>query len=160
MENQKVYYGVVQSCHGHDHVWLFTDEQIQKEFTKYNLGVDHLPQGEETTDVEIFWPYGGSNVSSTKIVRRIGEEAALSFLTQECWGPDSDDPMLVDLAEYLWTIEEDGCAKELLESYGHKCTDFTQHDSRVDNICLRHGLKLKDFYSDKYGNTRYSEWAS
>lgn len=162
MEDRKIYYGAVQAHHGHDYVFLFTEEQMEEEFRDMG-GLGALPKagapdGRDCDYRDIFWPMGGSNVSATFIKALEGAEAARDFLTQDAFLPDLEDPMLIDTAEYAWSIDTgSGCAKEVLDAYGLKAEDYGQSDPRADEICSRYGITRDDLYGDRLRDVRLSE---
>lgn len=153
------YYGAIQGRYGHDYVFLYTEEQIKREFEEY--GIDKycdLPEENKDVCEDIHWPMGGSNSSATSIYCLNGDEEAKEFLTQNCWGPDLEDPMAVDIAEYGWSIDTDeGCAQELLDRFGLKAKDYEQCDERAAEICSVLGVGFKDLYRNDIRELRYSD---
>lgn len=117
------YYGVSQSCHGHEYRWIF-DEQ-----TLINNGVD-FSTFEDGEYVDILYPIGGSNSSATCFQKLADDEEIESFLKGEADGPDVSDPMLVDIAEYLLTVDTDydSCTQEFLDKFNLKKEDLSQYD--------------------------------
>lgn len=159
--DEEIYYGVVQSNHGHDYVHIYTYSQIREEFDRYGLDKNLLPlpgEEESTACLDVLWPIGGSNSSASFIAVLNGEKEAAEFITQEALGPDYEDPELIDLAEYIWTLDTDeGCMQEFLDRYGIDPEQYSQHDPRVDDICRDYGIQKADFYSDEIRDIRYSE---
>ena len=155
-----IYIGAIQASHGHDYLFLFTMEEVKKKFEENEIELDYIPKSENENGAcyDILWPMGGSNSSATTLYYLEGKKAAKDFLTRGCWGPDSEDPMLIDLAEYVWSIETDeGHAKEILDEYGINPEDYTQYDERVKELEEKYGLTTDDLYSDKWSDVRYSE---
>ena len=147
-------YFVSQSSHGHEYVWIF-DEEGLRESGSYETIIDWLDK-DGSAVVDILWPMGGSNSSATYIVRVDSEEDAKNHLLAKADGPDSEDPMLVELAEYLRTVDTDyGVTKRILDKYGLKAEDLTQYDNRYDEL-IGLGVKPEDFYGDR-SDERYSE---
>ena len=109
------YFGVSQMNHGHEYRWIYDGETLVKE-------LDLLSEDEilEQSDSVLYFPIGGSNCSATWIEELDTDEKARSFLVSSGDGPDSADPMLVDIAEYLLTISvEDGsCTQKFLDKFG------------------------------------------
>jgi len=100
-------YAVEQTNHGHCYRWIFEKESLLKE------GID-LSEDETWAD---FFPIGGSNSSSASIRKLNSEEEAKSFLLGD-YNTDSDDPMLVEIAEGIVTIEvNDGCYGSITSRY-------------------------------------------
>ena len=160
------YYGVIQGCHGADHVYLYTEEQINAEFEKYGINRDYLPESaEDTGTYDILWPMGGSNSSATYLELCETKEDAVRFLTQTALGPDFEDPELVDLAEYYWQIETDeGCAGDIITEFGIN-KEETEKDaiaginSQIEEICGQLHIRPADFYQTEYRDIRVSEVA-
>ena len=152
----RLYYGVEQSHCGHEYRFVFEKEEVERI-------VDHIALGEYT---DYFWPMGGSNSSATCITELNGREEIKAFLTAPNEGPDVEDPMLVDLAEYILTIDtEEGCAQKFLDKFGLTAKELEQYDSRYDE-CESMIAELKDltdeidFENPFYGDSRemrYSE---
>ena len=115
------YYGVVQSHYGHEYRWIFKEETVRQV-----LGSEAEP---ESGALDIRWPMGGSNSSATLFYPIETDEDARAFLTAPGNGPDLEDPTLVDLAEYLVTVETDeGCAEEFLDRLRLSAEALTQYD--------------------------------
>ena len=105
------YYTVIQSCHGADHKWIFKEETISN---------DVFDGGPVPDEADIgCWPIGGSNSSDAHIRKVNSEEEVLDFLTAPCDGPDAEDPMLVDLAEYYCSVDTDygSCTAYFLQRF-------------------------------------------
>ena len=169
------YYGVVQSHCGHEYRWIYEELAVKHAVDMY----ENIPEN-ETLDIR--WPMGGSNSSATVFYPIETDEDARSFLTAPGEGPDLEDPMLVDLAEYLVTVEADeGCTGEFLERLGLSAEALTQYDdefgrcensarmiakmARYESFLHRLGMEFEDcegvdFDNPFYGDSRemrYSE---
>lgn len=114
------YYGVSQFHCGHEYRWIYTKESIESE-------IGEIPAEES---VDILWPMGGSNSSATFFTEIKDEEDAIGFLRSEADGPDLEDPELVDIAEYLLTVEtgDGSCTEDILDKYKISKSDLTQYD--------------------------------
>lgn len=114
------YYGVSQSHCGHEYRWIYTKESVE-------LEIGEIPTEES---VDILWPMGGSNSSATFFTKIEDEEAAIKFLKSKADGPDLEDPELVDIAEYLLTVEigDGSCTEDILNKYKISKSDLTQYD--------------------------------
>ena len=160
------YYGIRQMCHGADHIFVFSEDEIEHEIeTGYLEREDfekYFPDNpEEETEIEGF-PWGGSNVSAGVVVLLENEGTAYNYLIgQDASGPDLEDPCLVDMAEYYWKIEvHDGCAGDILRA--RQCSiekieenAMSSHDQTMYDI--EETLGKIDFYSDKYRDIRVSD---
>lgn len=93
-------YGVEQSNHGHCYRWIFTKESILEQT---DLTEDEI---NDESCIDACWPIGGSNSSATFIQRINTEEEVKNFLLAS-YDTDYDDPMLVDIAEGIVTINTD-----------------------------------------------------
>jgi hypothetical protein len=89
-------YGLEQSNHGHLHRWIFTKESLLEQ------GIDPY----DTDCIDIGFPIGGSNSSGTYIRKLNTEEEIKDFLLEE-YETEYEDPMLVDIAEGIYTIDMD-----------------------------------------------------
>lgn len=119
------YYGVTQSHYGHEYRWIFEESTVMQH-TDGNAPKDTL---------DIRWPIRGSNSSATEFLPIETDEDAKEFLTAPGSGPDVEDPMLVDLAEYLVTIEVDeGCADEFLDRLGLSANGLFQYDDKFGRM--------------------------
>lgn len=157
------YYGVSQSFHGHEYRWIFTKEEIER-----NIGAF-----EDNDYRDIGYPIGGSNSSATYFLPLENDEQILAFMTGEAEGPDLEDPMLVDIAEYIMTVDTDcgSCTQEFFEKFGLKREDLEQFDDcyshRFNSEKILEELIRSGMYDDKidrnspfYGfsaDMRYSE---
>ena len=143
------YYGVTQMHCGHEYRWIF-DENEAKDYIDKN--------GEE-----ILWPMGGSNVSATFIKELKGDKDIIQFLEAPGDGPDVEDPMLVDLAEYLVTVscDSNSCTKEFIDNLGLDVDALTQHDdylnrhTKAQQIIMQ--LKATGYSNFDYKNPFYGE---
>lgn len=156
----KKLYGTEQSSHGHCYRGIFTREALLKN------GI-----GEEIKDssVDIFFPFGGSNVSATSFVELEDDEAVKEFLLSD-YKTDYEDPTLVDIAEGIITIyaDEDSITEEYIKKF--KITETTRCNKMQDEaeVMIRY-VKESSADSAKYGidfdnpfygaskNMRYSE---
>ena len=152
------YFGVSQMNHGHEYRWIYDGETLVKE-------LDLLSEDEilEQSGSVLFFPIGGSNCSVTCIDKLQTDEEAKAFLTAGGDGPDSEDPMLVDIAEYLLTISvEDGsCTQKFLNKFGLEaytaCDDEHGHMEKAEKMieALKEaGYKDFDYDDSFYGENR------
>ena len=109
-KNNKEIYGLEQSNHGHLYRWIFTKESLLKQ------GID--PHDGDWRDM--LFPIGGSNSSATYITKLSTEEEIKNFLLAD-YNTDYDDPMLVDIAEGILTIDTDDAY------YGSITSEFVKH---------------------------------
>ena len=118
-------YGLEQSNHGHLYRWIFTKERL-------------LEQGIEPHDedcVDILFPIGGSNSSATYFTKLNTEEDIRNFLLPGYY-TDYDDPMLIDIAEGIFTIDTDyriWVSKTAKENYTSEVFDdfFGRYEGKV-----------------------------
>lgn len=124
------YYGVRQMSYGADHVFVYNESQIRDAVREYgqctaeNLTAGNLPEiPEEEVCISETWPISGSNNACSVMVLLPREEDVVNYLKGPAFGPDSDDPLLIDMSGYYYAIETDeGCAGEILDRYGlDKC---------------------------------------
>ena len=114
-EDEKMrYFGVTQMSHGHEYRWIYDGATLVEE-----LNLVSEDEIEKQSDSELFFPIGGSNCSATWILELDSDEKARSFLTDGGDGPDSEDPVLVDIAEYMLTISTDdgSCTQMFLDKF-------------------------------------------
>ena len=97
-------YAVSQSHCGHEYVWIFDEKGLSENCPNFDRFKETLAKGEEIWE-DILWPMGGSNSSATCIEKLADLEAARIFLTRACDGPDFEDPTLIDIAEYIRTVD-------------------------------------------------------
>lgn len=114
-------YGVSQFCYGHEHKWIFTEEEIKRQTGRTIEDHDWL---------DIHFPIGGSNSSATSFEKLDNDEDVRGFLTAKAEGPDLEDPELVDIAEYYLTVDTDygSCTQEYLDRLGLKKEELMQED--------------------------------
>lgn len=152
------YYLVFQTYYGADHKWIFDEETISREV--YDDGP--VPDVDDVS----YWPIGGSNCSDTQIVKANSEDDIRRFLTAPPCGPDSEDPMLIDLSEYYSALDCDygSCTKEFLDKFGitKKDSDAEEFGTAEQMILALQKAGYADFdYNDPfYGKNRsmrYSE---
>ena len=93
-------YGVEQSNHGHCYRWIFTKEAILEQTDLTEEELDDEPY------IDDRWPIGGSNSSATFIQKLNTEEEVKEFFFSD-YDTDLDDPMLIDIAEGIVTIDTD-----------------------------------------------------
>lgn len=123
MFDSKEIYGLEQSNHGHLYRWIFTKESL-------------LEQGVEPHDGDwrdMLFPIGGSNSSATYITKLNTEEDVKSFLLAG-YHTDYDDPMLVDIAEGIFTIDTDddyygAVTSKYVEFFGISEDELTKDNS-------------------------------
>ena len=167
-EGQEKYYGFIQSSHGADHVFVFTEDQLQELFDYYGEDMDVLPTDpEETAELDGF-PMGGSNSGTAVISLLETKDDVLSYLQQEALGPDLEDPYLVDMAEYYWGIDDggygcgNGLAARMLREAGFDVAEVEKKamksiEDETQQICDVLGITRKDFYDDPYKYIRTSD---
>ena len=155
MKNTENLYFVSQSHCGHEYVWIFNEKGLE-ESGEYEHIMDWLGDDNNTV-VDILWPMGGSNSSATYISKLSSEEDAKNCILAEADGPDSEDPMLVDIAEYLRTVETDcgSVTQRILDRYSLDAKELTQTDCRYDEL-IGLGIKPEDFYGER-SEERYSD---
>lgn len=114
------YVGLTQSYYGHEYRFIFPKEEAIKEGCTVGEWDD------------ISFPMGGSNASSTFTEELRDEDSIREFLTREAYGPDLEDPLLIDIAEYRMSIGLDnGCAGEFLEKFGLTARELEQDDDML-----------------------------
>ena len=158
------YYGVNQSCHGHEYRWIFSEDVLQKQMYQ-NASVP------DDDCIDCGFPIGGSNSSATFIKYLPTEKDIKDFLTETALGPDSEDPMLCDIGEYLLTVDTDydSCTDIFLKKFGLTQPNLEQiddaHAHRANTLSMFHdlmvaGIHKLDFKNPFYGrqsDMRYSE---
>ncbi|MCR5206679.1 MAG: hypothetical protein K6E47_16740 [Lachnospiraceae bacterium] len=88
--------GVAQAHCGHYYRWLFTKEEVNRQFDENDIELEL----EEGVVEDILWPMGGSNSSATSFTLFNSDDDVKKYLTT----PeliDYGDPMLVDIGEYM-----------------------------------------------------------
>ena len=127
MFDSRELYGVEQAHHGHLYRWIFTREGLEE--------WDVEPFPDETEDIG--FPIGGSNSSATYMEKLNTEEEVKSFLLAE-YETDYEDPMLVDIAEGIYTIDTDD------EYYGSITSEFVKlFDIPDDELTNENSLYAK-----------------
>ena len=126
-------YGVEQSNHGHLYRWIFTEEGL----LKWNVEPFH----NEVED--ILFPIGGSNSSATYMVKLDTEEQVKEFLLSD-YDTDYDDPMLVDIAEGIITIDTDDDYHGSITSEYVKLFDIPEDKLTIENSLIFHTQMLID----------------
>ena len=159
LEHEQIYYGFTQSSHGADHVFIYTKEQIEKEYPEILV---YMPTKEDE-DTEIsFFPIGGSNSADASVSLLKGDAAAKKYLTREAYGPDYEDPPISAYSEYYWGLDtSEGCMQELLNKFGLKKEDVEREaeagiEVAIDDICTTLGIEQREFCDDKYRDIRMS----
>ncbi len=153
-EENIIKYGVIQSYHGHEYVYIFDQEGLEKSGVYEEI--QYWLDGEESTCIDCGWPIGGSNSSSTYIIKLDNIDAIKNFLVSKGDGPDSEDPTLVEIAEYIHSVEtSEGLAGEYLEKFGLLKEDLTSYDERYEEL-ISLGIKPEAFYG-AMRDLRYSE---
>ena len=167
-ERQEKYYGFIQSNHGADHVFVFTEDQLQELFDYYGEDMNVLPTDpEETAELDGF-PMGGSNSGMSVISLLETKDDVLSYLQQDALGPDSEDPYLVDMAEYYWGIDDgeygcgNGLAARMLREAGFDVAKVEEKamksiEEETQKICDVLGIPRLDFYGEPYEYMRTSD---
>ncbi len=88
--------GVAQAHCGHFYKWLFTKNAIADQFDENDIELEI----EDGLVEDILWPMGGSNSSATSFTLFESDEDVKKYLTT----PeliDYEDPMLIDIGEYM-----------------------------------------------------------
>ena len=157
------YFGVIQSDYGADHVYVYSAKQVLEEFRERNINPDLLPDKNDFTVVDIFWPMGGSNVSATRIESLTSMNDVKNFLCQPALGPNQEDPELISLAEYYLEIDlDEGCADDFLNIFGLNEKELEENAmkdilNQISDICNTLQITESDFYKDEYREMRVSE---
>lgn len=155
------FYFVSQSNHGHEDRWIFKADEFRKALDEDGLAHIDL---ETDSGSDIGFPIGGSNSSATWWEPVETEEEAIAYLKSPASGPDLEDPELVDIAEYLCTVnayDVDSYTDELLEKFGLNANDLTQYDdeyhsySNVEKMVA--GLKAAGYEDFDYEDPFYGE---
>lgn len=122
-EKAERYYGVNQLSNGHEYRWIFEESVLKEKM----YGGGEVP---EYDDMDIGFPIGGSNRSSTWVKLLNGDEDIKGFLTGKAEGPDSEDPTLVEIAEYLLTVDNDygSCTDVFMKKFGLNYGDLSKTD--------------------------------
>lgn len=161
---KKTYYGVSQSTHGLEYRWIFEESVLSKE----------IYHGENIPDedcIDCRFPIGGSNSSATWIQKLEDDEAIKSFLTAIADGPDSEDPALVDIGEYILAIDNDynSCTDIFMKKFGFDYDKLEQFDDEAHHRkqvvtmfqklkqCGYQGLDYNDPFCGANRDMRFSE---
>ena len=136
----KTIYGISQSHYGHEYAWIVDKDELatmgqmetfMRQIREYGCGI-----------IE-----GGGNWSNTYIYPLNSLEEAKSFLTTP-GEADSEDPMLIEIAEYIYTIDEtEGITKGICEQLRINASDYECGDPRYDEL-IKLGVKPEDFYGE------------
>lgn len=156
------YYGVAQMDYGHEYRWIFDRDSLAREFEKYKINVDV----DKLDYVDICFPIGGSNSSSTLFCPLDTEEDAIEFLKKIAEGPDLDDPELTDIAEYSLTIDTDdeefgACTRKILDKFNINADDLEQLDDECkhyeNSVKMINALKEAGYKDFDYDDPFYGE---
>lgn len=158
MENEKIY-GFLQMNHGADHLFLFKESELLKDFEKYKIDPDCLPKKEDDYVCEIDgYPIGGSNSAPAIVSLMQDDEQIKNYLTQKAFGPDYENPTTMDISEYYFQIETDeGCAEEYLEKFGLDRRELEKKAMGGIHYVLEKTDELKLDTTDAYWNLRQNE---
>lgn len=118
-------YGVTQYDYGHEYRFLFREEDVRQ----------NMFDGKEIEDgisMDCGWPIGGSNASATWASKLADDEDIKAFLIAEAYGPDLEDPMLIDIGEYLLSVsgDYDSCTDEYVKKLGLSYDSLVQTDDQ------------------------------
>lgn len=121
-------YGLEQSNHGHLYRWIFTEESLLKQ------GIE--PHDQDMEDIS--FPISGSNSSATYMIKLNTEEDIKCFLLSD-YSTDYEDPMLIDIAEGIYTIDtDDDCygaiTSEYVKLFNISENDLTRENSLYDYV--------------------------
>lgn len=142
-------YGISQAHYGHEYVWIVDKDGLSKmgDIEKFMQQIE---------EYEYAFKEGGGNWSNTYIYPINSLEQAKGFLTTP-GGADSEDPELIEIAEYAYTIDEtEGITREICTKLGIKASDYEGGDPRYDEL-IALGVKPEDFYDDELRYYTYSE---
>lgn len=133
----KNYYGVSQSVHGHEYRWIYDEDTLKDKM------YDGKPVPADDC-IDCRFPIGGSNSSATFIKRLANEDEIKAFLTAPAEGPDLQDPMLVDIGEYMMSIAEnhDSCTDVFMKKFGLSYTALEKTDD-----CYGREQKVRDMFA-------------
>ena len=142
-------YGVSQLNHGHEYRWIF-----QK-----NILSQHIYNGGTVPDedcIDCGFPIGGGNSSATWLKKLADENAAREFLLAPCEGPDVEDPLLIDIGEYILSVDDeyDSCTSSVIT---YPVPD--QYDRRRDAVVAM-AEKLAEFGKDGWENPFHGDYRS
>lgn len=145
-------------CHGHEYRWIYDGATLVKELNL--LSEDEI---EKQSDSELYFPIGRSNCSTTWILELDSDEKAKHFLTDGGDGPDSEESMLVDIAEYMLTISTDdgSCTQMFLDKFGLKAStlfddkyETMEEANRMIEALKETGYEDFDYEDPFYGKNR------
>ncbi len=142
----KTVYGVSQYNHGHEYRWIFDRDTLIKELETNNIM--------DISGGDISFPIGGSNSSSTWFTELNSLSSVQTFLTGEAEGPDLEDPTLIDIAEYLLTVDTDfgSCTERFLKQLHLNKESLTQYDDD------KHHYKSAKSVIEKLKEAGYTEF--
>jgi len=152
------YYGVTQLSHGHEYRWIFRGKVLVEA-----LGLNSEEEIIDCSGKDLLFPMGGSNASCMWIEKLESDEAAVKYLLAEGDGPDSDDPSLVDIAEYRVTVSNDSnsCTQEIIEKFALDEKDLSQMDDIYHHYAetekMIKDLKLSGYKDFDYDNPYYGK---
>lgn len=160
----KKIYGVEQAFHGHIYRWIFTEDEIRRQFSTCELDYDDIV--EDGAYEDILWPIGGSNSSSTGFHELNSNDDIEAFLTTS-GEPENDDPSLVEIAEFLCDVSSDDDGQvtgEYLEKLGLTAADCHFEDdaygSQEKAQKLINGLMQAGYEDFDYEDPFYGENSS
>lgn len=160
-------YGVSQFSHGHEYRFIFEEDVLRKKMHDGGL----LP---EEDCIDCGFPISGSNSSATSIIYLPDKLAAYNFLITPGCGPDSEDPTLEEIAEYIATVSDDygSCTRQVAEDPGFDISELEWDDTpdgkkeRVESMMAffkEHGVTKcngipLDFDNPFYGISSEVRW--
>lgn len=159
-----IYYGVSQFIYGHKYRWIYEESVLQ------NMIYNGKPVPASDC-IDCYFPFGGCNSSATFIRRLDTDDEIKAFLVAPGTGPDTDDPTLFDIGEYLLTVSDDydSCTDQFMQKFGLsydelKQTDDIEHRKQLVedmfNDLQKAGYAGLDYTDPFYGenrNMRFSE---
>ena len=150
------YLGVSQSCHGHEYRYIFDEDTLSKNI--YNGGA--VPD-EDCNDC--LYPIGGSNSSATFIQYLPDDDSIKAFLTGTADGPDSEDPTLVDIGEYILSVanDSDDCTDVFMQRFNLSYSALEQFDDsnyhRANVEKMARFLQSKNYTDFDWNNPFYGK---
>ena len=123
-------YGVEQSNYGHCYRWIFEKSEISKHITEFDEN--------ECNSIDCGFPIGGSNSSSTYIVKLNDLDEINDFLLDD-YKTDIENPTLIDIAEGVCTISTDDNS---ITSFFVKLFNIDDEDLTRDNYYWDIALKM------------------
>lgn len=147
------YYGVEQSCHGHVYRWIFDEETVSREM----LSGGNVPSN---ICLDMCWPIGGSNSSSTWVMLLDGDNEIGGFLSGTP-GCEYEDPTLCDIAEFYKTVDtgRGSCTSYWLQKFG-----LTEKECETDDDAESHRKKAEEMiealaaFESNVNHLRYSKY--